>query len=334
MRPLSVLIPTFNGEQRLPGLLESIRAQKVDQSSVEILVVDDDSADATCQVATRYGARILHNGEHQADRGKAIGIRAAKHDLLLFIDDDNRLPHQRWLGTLAQAYEECPGAVGAQAAWTAYDPKDPAANRYCSLFGIGDPMAFYLERRDHLMRSERAWALAGAVLRETEGYWLVRLSPDAFPTVGSQGYLVSRRFVEKTDCWPYYFHVDSNYQLAMQGHSDYVILKDHVVHNYCRSTSHLLGKLRRNMELYLKLADKRTYKWETSVLRLAAKTLWMVSVLGPLGRSVAEFTKVRDPAVFLHPYLCLVVPPMYIGIMLAHRMGAMFRQPVRALKGG
>jgi glycosyltransferase involved in cell wall biosynthesis len=333
MRPISVIIPSFNGERRLPGLLQSIRDQRVDQSLLELIVVDDDSTDGTRDVAARFGARVVRNGEHQADRGKAIGIRAASHDLLLLIDDDNRFAHPNALGALAAAYDECPDAVGAQVAWTSYDRCDPAANRYCSLFGIGDPMAFYLGRRDHLMRSERSWTRPGTVLRETPEYWLVRLTPRLFPTIGSNGFLVSRQLVEKTRWWPYYFHVDSNYQLALQGQADYVILKDAIIHDYCRSTAHLLGKLRRNLELYLKLLPERTYRWETSIPRLAAKTLWMVLVLGPLARACIEFVKTRDAAVFLHPYLCFVVPTMYVGVMLAHRLSPR-AHPAGALKGG
>ena len=320
MEPLSVIIPTFNSQQRLPALLQSLRDQNLDQRSVELIVVDDESTDSTREIAERFGATIVMNGARHIERGKALGMAAASHDLLLFIDDDNRLPHPRWLERAIGALVENPNAVGAQAAWFAYTNTDPAANRYCSLYGIGDPMAFYLRRRDHLMTTERNWAIAGHVVRETDRYWLVRFTPQEFPTIGSQGYLTRKSTLITTDWWPALWHIDCNYELVVRGRSDFVFLKDEVVHEYCRTADQIVRKCRRNMELFLRYAPNRRYRWETPAWKLVATVARMVTVVGPAMRSAYDFVKTGDVACFLHPYLSFVIPLMYTSQILAFKL--------------
>ena len=324
---ISAIVPCLNGERRLPQLLQSLRDQSIDQSRLEIIIVDDGSTDRTAEVAARFGARVVSNGHKNIERGKAIGIQAASHDLLLFVDDDNELPHSSWLAKAVAAYDECPDATGVQAGWFAYDRGDWAANRYCSLYGIGDPMAFYLDRRDHLMRSERTWCLRGVVVRDAPTYWLVRFDEDNMPTLGSQGYLIRRSLVKRTSWWPYFFHIDSNLELVRQGSDTFVILKDEVIHHYCVSAQDILKKLRRNMDLFLTQHAMRRYRWATPPALLVAKTLWMVLGIGPLARACVEWCKIRDSAHLFHPYLCVRVPWMYAGQVVRHRLRSAGARP-------
>ena len=65
---LSIIIPAFNEERRLPKTLDSIAAfLKSNPSHAEIIVVDDGSTDATAQVAASYQKtysclRVVSNG--------------------------------------------------------------------------------------------------------------------------------------------------------------------------------------------------------------------------------------------------------------------------------
>ena len=53
---ISVIIPARNEEKNLARLLESITLQDAD--SAEIIVIDDQSQDATAQIAEKFGGRI------------------------------------------------------------------------------------------------------------------------------------------------------------------------------------------------------------------------------------------------------------------------------------
>jgi glycosyltransferase involved in cell wall biosynthesis len=74
---LSIVIPSYNEEQRLGGTLEKIQAF-IEQKNLnaEILVVDDGSADGTVRLAEGYlrgrNGRVLPNGRN---RGKGYSVR-------------------------------------------------------------------------------------------------------------------------------------------------------------------------------------------------------------------------------------------------------------------
>lgn len=61
---VSICVPTWNGATHLAGTLASALAQTL--SDVEVLVVDDGSSDATCEIVAGVGdprVRLLHNQE-------------------------------------------------------------------------------------------------------------------------------------------------------------------------------------------------------------------------------------------------------------------------------
>lgn len=84
---LSIIIPTYNEEEYLPKLLESIRMQ--DFTDYEIIVADADSMDNTRQIAREYGAIVVEGGLPAV--GRNAGAAIAQGELLLFLDSDLKL---------------------------------------------------------------------------------------------------------------------------------------------------------------------------------------------------------------------------------------------------
>lgn len=85
---LSIIIPTLNEEKHLPLLFESIKSQNF--KGLEIIVADAGSVDKTVEIADNFGCKIIKGG--LPARGKNRGAKAAKSDLLLFLDADLNLP--------------------------------------------------------------------------------------------------------------------------------------------------------------------------------------------------------------------------------------------------
>lgn len=164
--PVSIIIPVYNEGKRLLGCLDSIKNQSYPQEKLEIIVVDDNSSDNTTAIAKKYNTRILTNGSRNIEKGKSIGVAEAKNEYLLLLDADNRLSHKDFLAKLVRAMEENQNAVGAEAIWFKYDKGHTIADRYCELFGINDPMAYYLNRRDRLMAIENNWNLQEKLLKK------------------------------------------------------------------------------------------------------------------------------------------------------------------------
>jgi glycosyltransferase involved in cell wall biosynthesis len=90
----SVIIPTFDRAQAVPVAVDSVLAQ--DYPEVEVVVVDDGSADGTWDLlARRYGGDARVRRARQANLGTAsarnLGIGLATGDLIAFLDSDDRL---------------------------------------------------------------------------------------------------------------------------------------------------------------------------------------------------------------------------------------------------
>ncbi|WP_298501763.1 MJ1255/VC2487 family glycosyltransferase [uncultured Methanobrevibacter sp.] len=83
----SIIIPTYNEEEYLPILLESIKSQNFDD--YEIIVADANSKDRTREIAEEYGCVVVDGGLPAVGRNN--GASVAKGEYLLFLDSDLKL---------------------------------------------------------------------------------------------------------------------------------------------------------------------------------------------------------------------------------------------------
>lgn len=81
-------MPTFNSEKTIDKALRSIREQNIDQSEIEILVIDGGSTDATIDIAKQYNAIILFNEKRLPEYAKSIGMLNAKGRYVIKQDSD------------------------------------------------------------------------------------------------------------------------------------------------------------------------------------------------------------------------------------------------------
>ncbi len=98
---LSIIIPTLNEEKYLPLLLESIKKQKF--SGCEIILADAGSQDKTVAIAKKYNCKIIPGGLPAKARNE--GAKAAKGDILFFLDADTILPDNFFKKALAEFKE-------------------------------------------------------------------------------------------------------------------------------------------------------------------------------------------------------------------------------------
>lgn len=115
---LSVVIPAYNEEERLPATLARVFEHFSRQPyQVEVIVVDDGSVDGTCSVCHRYRDRNLVLLRNDRNYGKGYSVRrgmlAARGDYILFSDADLATP----IGEsekLLRALESCDVAIGSR----------------------------------------------------------------------------------------------------------------------------------------------------------------------------------------------------------------------------
>lgn len=317
---ISVVLPAYNAENPLPKCLSSLRHQDYPQDKIELIVIDDNSEDNTVSLAKKFGARVVSNGARHIETGKAIGIKHASHEYILFLDADNYFSSPSWISEAVAALEEDPSLVGAQSARFAYSSSDPAANRYCSLMGINDPMAFYLKRRDRLTAWEESWDLMGDITEDRGHYWKILFSPQNVPTLGSQGFLTRKSLINKTAHWPLYFHMDTNFELISKGHNTYALLKQPIGHDHCTSSTVFIKKCLRNLDLYFRYQNQRKFTWVSSRFGFLFTVLCMVTIIRPALDALRGFISKPDLAWLLHPWLSFCIPILYTAKTILHKI--------------
>jgi glycosyltransferase involved in cell wall biosynthesis len=118
---LSIVIPAYNEELRLPTTLERIAAYlKNSHREAEVLVVDDGSKDRTAAVAESFrdklpALRVVPNG---VNRGKGYsvrhGVQEARGRIVLFTDADLSAPIEE-ADKLIDALQHFDVAIGSRA---------------------------------------------------------------------------------------------------------------------------------------------------------------------------------------------------------------------------
>jgi glycosyltransferase involved in cell wall biosynthesis len=319
---VSVIIPTFNEERLLPACLDSLAMQEYPQDLIELIVVDDGSTDATLALAKKYGAITLHSGKKHIEASKTLGIAKSTGELLLFVDADVQLIGKDWLSVAVQSLIDNPQAAGVQNVYWQYRPTDSLMNRYCELTGVNDPFILLLGRRGILGYREGTWPDPSVIVEEKPDYFVARFTPDRLPTLGSQGYLTRRKLIVEETLWePHFFHLDAAADLVIKGHTEFILLKHEVRHDYVSTLSQYFRKVRRNILLFLKYQSERRYTYELGSGRFLLTTLLMVTVLYPLWQAIRGYQRVRDSAWFLHPLLCLAVPAIYAYVVIRWKLG-------------
>src|SRR5947208_6405466 len=102
---ISFIVPAYNEETELTCTLGAIRAASSGLSqSVEIIVVDDASTDATPEIAEQAGARVVSIHRRQIGAARNAGARAAQGEYLFFVDADTRINNTHVTEAIALHY--------------------------------------------------------------------------------------------------------------------------------------------------------------------------------------------------------------------------------------
>lgn len=106
---VTVVVPTFNGRERITATLDSLAAQTLDRDRFEVVVVANGPGDGTVELVRGYvsrpGAprlRLFSTPAASAGGARNIGLRMARFAYVTFVDDDDRVERE-FLGSLLDA---------------------------------------------------------------------------------------------------------------------------------------------------------------------------------------------------------------------------------------
>lgn len=108
--PLSIIVPTLNAENQLPGLLIDLMEGVETGLIRDLVIVDGGSSDRTVHIAHETGANLV---ETKAGRGHQLrmGAGEAKAVWLLFLHADSRLSNN-WTAAVSRHLVEHPDVAG------------------------------------------------------------------------------------------------------------------------------------------------------------------------------------------------------------------------------
>jgi glycosyltransferase involved in cell wall biosynthesis len=105
----TVIVPTRNRASALRRCLQSMTRQTLPAERFEIVVVDNGSTDDTAAVAKSFdngmALSLLHEPEPGLHVGRHAGWRAARSDLLVFVDDDIEAD-PGWLAAVVDSFSD------------------------------------------------------------------------------------------------------------------------------------------------------------------------------------------------------------------------------------
>jgi len=116
---ISVIIPTRDRADLMSMCLEGLYS-KTSNADLDIVVIDNDSQDAKAlQLLGEYESRgqirrIVMSGPFNFSKACNLGVDAARHELILLLNNDVEPLHPEWIGRMAQEMDdENVGACGA-----------------------------------------------------------------------------------------------------------------------------------------------------------------------------------------------------------------------------
>lgn len=319
MRSVSFVIVTYNSEAIIEECLASIANQNYPKDKIEVIVVDGGSRDSTVKIAQRYGAKVIFENTGRPESATAIGVAHASGELVANVASDNVLPHSNWLRMMVQPFEENHAIVATQPLRYTYRKSDSLLDRYFALFGVNDPLPYYLNKRDRLSWTENSWNLAGRA-RDVGDFFIVKFDSSDVPTLGANGFIIRKDVLLKANCRPMdFFHIDVNYDLIKMGYNTYGIVKTDIVHQTGYSFLVYLRKRIKYMRLYFTDKPRRRYHVYSSSERqkLLKYLIYSFTFVKPTKDSINGYKKFDDTAWFLHPILCALTAVIYGFVFVA-----------------
>ncbi|MFH2019563.1 MAG: glycosyltransferase family 2 protein [bacterium] len=322
MLSVSVVMATYNSERTVEQALRSVREQDYPQDKIEIVVADGGSSDKTRQFLSKYKAKVINERTGSPEKAKALAIKKAKGELVLFLASDNELTSKAWLREMVGCLKKEKQAVAAYSWRYQWRETDTSLNRYFALLGANDPVAWFMGRADRQGWGSKKWKLSGEVKNKGK-YFTVKFNEWNMPTLGDNGFLIWREELLRAGIGgKQYFHIDAVYDLVKLGKNLFVVGKSTIEHNTGGRYGSFLAKRGKYMrELYLKVRAKRRYRWDETrrdKVKILGFVIYTLTLVGPIMWSVRGYIWKRDLAWFWHLPMCL-------GILIVYGWESMLR---------
>jgi glycosyltransferase involved in cell wall biosynthesis len=101
---VSVVVPVFNGGEKIRTCIRALRNQKT-QRQYEIIVIDDGSTDGSLEGLSGNGCEVFRQPNQGPAAARNLGVRQARGEIVLFTDADCE-PLEDWLENMVRPLED------------------------------------------------------------------------------------------------------------------------------------------------------------------------------------------------------------------------------------
>lgn len=327
---LSFCLATYNAEKTFERCLGAVAMQDYPKDKIEIIIADGGSKDMTLDIAKKYGATIINvpADVQGAEYNKSVAINEAKNEILVLIDQDNIIPHKMWLKNMVTPLVEDKEIVGSEPLRYAYRKDMDLMDRYFALFGVNDPLPYYLGKADRISHHSDKYTLFGET--EDKGPYLkvtFEKNADKIPTLGANGFLIRRKvLMENAEAGiGKYLHIDVTVDVIKAGFNKFAFVKDEIIHETSSQGFFTFIKRRKFFMEKYHLEDTGSRRYSVYMhpddfFKLIYYIFISFTVVKPLYDSIRGFIKIHDVAWFIHPFMCFGMTSVYSYAMIKSKI--------------
>ena len=163
---MSVICATYNGEEKLPGLLKALESNFNDsQLDFEVIFVIDGSTDKSEELLSVFKKsnstqkiKVIKNSSNLGiSQSRNVGIAASQSEVLAFLDDDCR-PTPHWFNDLGELWNDAsPSTVGI-GGFVIPSEVNSFNQRFCAVIMPLRPYPMDLKKMTFLRRVKKYYA--------------------------------------------------------------------------------------------------------------------------------------------------------------------------------
>ena len=292
--------------------LHAISMQQFPVSQIEHIIMDGGSTNGTIELLKRYHTKVVVRKDllFKPVMRMGLGIAQARGDVVLFLEPDNIMIGRTWLRDMVKPFMDHKDIVGSFSMYNGYESNMPMFTKYCALFGINDPIVYYLGKSEKIPHFLRTYD-KGNILYTDNTYTKVQFTRGTLPTLGDNGHMVRRELIMKVNRDPSSFlHTDAFALLAGMGFRTYGVVHNSIIHY---TGSSVLDFCRRRIEYKRRYYDDKKNKRAYLVYNpysfrdkknLILFILYSLTIVQPLMLSIRGFLSKPESAWFLHPITC------------------------------
>lgn len=310
---VSIVMPTLNSQRTIEASLLSIRDQEY-PGAVELIISDGGSVDQTINIAKKYKAKIIKNDLKTAEAGKAVGTKNSTGEIVAFIDSDNILPDKDWLKKLIIPLIKSDDIIAAEPLYFTYRKTDHYLTRYFAMLGMGDPLNLFIGNYDRYSFISDKWTQMNVKYEEKKGYLTLFLSKE-IPTIGANGFVIKKKYLQKYPTGDYLFDIDVLNFLAKENPIKVVKVKIGIVHLFSGNIATFIRKQRRRIRDYIYFKKTGIRYSQISSLRVTFGVvkfiIFTVTIIPLIVQTFTGYFRKNDLAWFFHPIACWITLLVY-----------------------